>query len=176
MEAERHLKIYHPNNITWNNRGQFSNRYQGTILKKDLCLLAAKRKKEKESYRQQHVCLFIYHLRKIKIIHLIKTISGHKRSHQSESTTRVHSHYLRYLTCCAVRKWFQRGYYICTQNKTMSKQFGCFNQTPQVQWLLPLLPPLNSQRRIKMQVSLGVLTFKFRYFVCVAAVNKKPMD
>lgn len=90
MEADSHLKIYHPSNTTWNERGQFSQRKsayhsEGRIYP---CSWPKEKKKEKESYKQQHVCVFVFHLRRLSRSNDIikKTISAHKRPHQPKST------------------------------------------------------------------------------------------
>ena len=118
--------------------------------REDLCLLAAKRKKkEKESYQQQHVCVFVYHLRKTSRSYDIikKTISGHKRSHQPESTISdpLSLPQIPNLLCSkkVIPTWL-----LYLHSKQECPSTWLLDQTPQVQWVI-VLTSLLIERRIK---------------------------
>lgn len=60
MEGDRHLEIYCPSNIKGNDGGQFSQRKSGHYTRGRIyACLQPKEKKEKESYKQQPVCVFV---------------------------------------------------------------------------------------------------------------------
>lgn len=141
MEADRHLKIYHPNNTTWNDRGQFSQQKSGYYSEGKIyaCLQPKEKKKEKESYQQQHVCVFVYHLRKTSRSYDIikKTISGHKRSHQPESTISdpLSLPQIPHLLCSkkVILTWLVYLY-----SKQECPSTWLLDQIPQVQWVIVL--------------------------------------